>query len=172
MTAVLEPTTLVDDVSIWPAIASLVGCLCTELARSNLPPVCICSPMPGETIATDYVSEEAGMAWVRLESAWPSTSFPSPSGSATCAAPIAYGLEVGAAFCAPNPTSGGEPPDFSAQFEATRVQLAAMAAVRRAIICCFPVNTKDVVLGLYIPMGPEGGVVGGSWSISVAEGAI
>lgn len=174
MTAVLDvPAGMVDDKSIWPAIASLTGCLCEEVIRSGLPPVCICTPLPGETIATDYVSEDAGMAWVRLQSAWPSTSFPNPSGSATCTAPIAYGLELGLAYCAPTLEDDGAPPGFSAQFDATRVQLAAMAAIRRAIICCFPTaRAADVVLGLYVPMGPEGGVVGGSWAISVAEGAI
>jgi hypothetical protein len=172
VTALAVPV-LVDDKSIWPAITSLVSCLCEQVITSGLPPVCICTPLPGETLATDYVSEEAGMAWVRLESAWPSTSFPNPSASAACNAPLAFGLEVGLAYCAPTLQEDGTPPAFAEQFNTTRVQLAAMAAIRRAVICCFPATrAQDVILGLYVPMGPEGGVVGGSWSISVAEGAI
>lgn len=171
MTVVAERV-LVEDKAIWPSITSLLGCLCEEVIRSGLPPVCICTPLPGEEIATDYVSEDAGMAWVRLESAWPSTSFPNPS-AASCSAPIAYGLEVGLAYCAPTLEEDGSPPPFGAQFDTTRVQIAAMAAMRRAILCCFPAaRAQDVVLGLYVPMGPAGGVVGGTWSISVAEGAI
>jgi hypothetical protein len=66
----------------------------------------------------------------------------------------------------------GTPPGFDVQFETTRVQLAAMSSMRKAILCCFPGYHADVVLGLYVPMGPQGGVVGGTWSISVAEGVI
>lgn len=172
MTAVAERV-LIEDKAIWPAITSLVACLCEEVIRSGLPPVCICTPLPGEVYATDYVSEDAGMAWVRLESAWPSTSFPNQTITSTCAAPLAFGVEIGLAFCAPIFEQDGTPPPFAAQFDTTRVQIAAMAAMRRAVLCCFPAGrAQDVVLGLYTPLGPEGGVVGGTWSISVAEGAI
>jgi hypothetical protein len=169
---VVDEQVLVTDKSIWPALTSLTSCLCAEVERRGLPPVCICSPMPGEDLATDYVTESAGMAWVRLEAAWPSTAFPQPAGTAGCRQPLAFGVEIGLAYCAPMPDQDGTPPGLTAQFEATEVQLAAMSAIRAAVQCCFPGNAKDVVLGQYTPMGPAGGVVGGSWSIFVAEGAI
>lgn len=170
---ITAPDTIVEDRTIWPALVSLTSCLCQQIDVDGLPPVCICTPMPGEEISTDYVSEDAGMAWVRLESGWPSTTFPSPAASAACNAPLAFNLEVGIAYCAPTLTDGGEPPDLAAQFDSTRLQLAAMSTIRRAIICCFPASTiHSVVLGVYQPMGPQGGVVGGYWSIAVAEGAI
>jgi hypothetical protein len=173
VTAILDPDQMVEDRTIWPAIASLTACLCRTVVDLGLPPVCICSPMPGEEIASDYVSEEAGMAWVRLESAWPSTNFPSPSGAAACNAPLAFGIEVGLAYCAPGSSDDGEPPSMAAQFDAVRLQMAAMNAMRQAILCCFPTSrASDVALGVYVPAGPQGGVVGGTWSISVAEGAV
>jgi hypothetical protein len=62
---------------------------------------------------------------------------------------------------------------MAAQFDAVRLQMAAMSAIRRAVLCCFPgARSQDVILGVYLPIGPQGGVVGGTWSISVAEGAI
>lgn len=172
MTATLEPPVMVEDRSIWPAIESLISCLCSQLVSDGLPPVCICAPMPGEAIATDYVSDSAGMAWARLTSGWPSTSFPNADVTPGCAAPLAFGVELGVAYCAPTMSDDGDPPDLTAQYEATRLQLAAMNTMRRAIACCFPGRAPNVVLGTYTPIGPEGGVVGGVWTISVAEGAI
>jgi hypothetical protein len=172
VTVVDEPV-LVTDRSIWPAITALTSCLCQTLEARGLPPVCICTPLPGEQIATDYVTESAGMAWVRLEAAWPSTAFPNQAvGSSSCKAPLAFAIEIGLAYCAPMSESDGTPPDLASQFEAVELQLAAMAAMRAAIECCMPANTADYAIGQYTPMGPEGGVVGGSWSIFVAEGAI
>jgi hypothetical protein len=172
MTATLDASTMVEDRSLWPTIAALTACLCRQIVDDGLPVVCICSPMPGEIIATDYVTEDAGMAWVRMESGYPSTAFPAPSGIAACDAPLAFGLELGIAYCAPMPDDEGNPPSMNEQFDATRLQLAGMNTIRRAILCCFPSKARDVVLGTYQPLGPEGGVVGGFWSISVAEGAI
>jgi hypothetical protein len=173
MTVILDPVVMVDDRSIWPAVTALTNCLCTQIASDGLPPVCICSPMPGDSIATDYVSDDAGMAWVRVVLGWPSTSFPAQSQSAACSAPLAFQLEVGLVYCAPAVSSDGEPPDLPAQFDATRLQLAGMNTMRRALRCCFPGQRgADTVLGNYTPMGPMGGVVGGTWTVFVAEGAI
>lgn len=172
MTATLDASTMVEDRAIWPTIAALTACLCRQIADDGLPAVCICSPMPGEVIATDYVTEDAGMAWVRLSSGYPSTAFPAPSGIASCDAPLAFSLELGIAYCAPMPSDDGEPPPMSTMFDSTRLQLAGMNTIRRAVICCFPGKARDVVMGIYNPMGPEGGVVGGFWSIFVAEGAM
>lgn len=172
MTAVAAQA-LVTDRSIWPAITSLTSCLCLTLEAHGLPPVCICTPLPGEQMATDYVTESAGMAWVRLESAWPSTAFPNQASSSTsCKAPLAFAIEIGVAYCAPMPDNDGTPPDMAANFEAVEVQLAAMSAMHAAVLCCFPSTSADVAIGQYTPMGPEGGVVGGTWSIIVAEGAV
>lgn len=163
---------LVLDKSIWPAITSLTSCLCQTLVDRGLPPVCICTPFPGEDITTEYVTEDAGMAWVRLVSAYPSTAFPSPAADATCAAPLGFEVEIGVAYCAPIGSSDGSPPTFADHFESAELQLAAMSAMRVAMQCCFPGHRMDVVLGQYTPTGPQGGVVGGVWSLFVAEGAV
>lgn len=170
--SVITDGLLVADKSIWPTITSLASCLCQTLVDRGLPPVCICTPFPGEDIATDYVTEDAGMAWVRLVSAYPSTAFPSPNAEATCTSPLAFEIELGVAYCAPIGDSDGSAPTFADQFESVETQLAAMAAMRVAMQCCFPGNRIDVVLGQYTPMGPQGAVVGGVWSLFVAEGAV
>lgn len=171
MTTIDAPP-LREDVAIWPALASLTSCLCQEIVASGLPEVYICTPLPGEQIAAEYVSEDAGMAWTRLVSAFPSTTFPAQA-LVGCFAPLAFEVELGVLYCAPEPGADGSPPDMAAQFDATRLQVAAMAAMRRALLCCFPTgNSKDLILGPYAPIGPDGGVVGGTWTVWVAEGAI
>jgi hypothetical protein len=37
--------------------------------------------------------------------------------------------------------------------------------MRRAVACCL--NSKDWILGGYAPLGPQGGVVGGVWTLSM-----
>ena len=164
---------LVEDKTAWPVMLKLTDCLCQELVASGLPPTCICAPFAGDGVATDYVSSTQGMAWVRLASMYPSSTFPAQDNAARgCLMPMAFQLEVGALYCAPV-TEGrsNRPPSFGAMFDSTRLQMAAMSAMLRAIECCLG-SSKGVALGPYTPAGPEGGVVGGSWQVTVAEGAV
>lgn len=159
-----------DDTTAWPGVQALIECLCTEMVNSGLGPLCLCSPLPGSQIALDYGAE--GMAWVRVAGAWPSANFPNPDpgGRGACTSPLAIQLEVGAARCAPSLGDDGELPTLSEQFEVTRLQLADMAAMRRAILCCDLANNGRVALGAYTPAGPQGGVVWGTWTVWVEEG--
>lgn len=175
MTAPVDEIVMVEDRLAWPVLVKLTDCLCTELVSSGLPPTCICSPMPGEAIAADYVSKDQGMAWVRVSSVYPSSIFPAQDQSASgCAVEIAVQLEVGVLYCAPV-TEGrsNNPPGLGRMFDSTRLQMATMAAMLRAIECCLGrASRKGVALGAYTPLGPEGGVVGGSWQVTVAEGVV
>lgn len=164
---------LVEDQTAWPILLKLGDCLCQEIASAGLPPTCICSPMPGDAVAADYVTAEAGMSWVRVASVFPYTVFPAQETRALgCAVSMAVQLEVGTLFCAPvvEGRNGRRPPGLSAMYDSTRIQMAAMAAMLRAIECCLSGRSKDVALGAYTPLGPDGGVVGGSWTVTVAEG--
>jgi hypothetical protein len=63
-------------------------------------------------------------------------------------------------------------PSVDDQLSATRTQMAEMAAMRRAIRCCMAADEdgKEIsyALGVYTPAGPEGGCVGGGWSVIVS----
>lgn len=171
--SVIVEDDLVTDTEAWPTMLRLVDCLCTELAAAGLD-TCYCGVLPGALIAAQYVDQRTrqGMAWVRLSGAWPYSTFPSADNTAQCLAPIAYEIEIGSLFCAPAfADSRGTPPSLAAQLEATRVQMAAMAAMRRAIVCCLGTG-KTAALGQYIPIGPEGDVVGGTWTVTVDGGWI
>ena len=159
------------DLDVWPTMNRLVDCLCTELSLAGLD-TCYCGVLPGDQIAAQYVNHKTreGMAWVRLSTAWPYTSFPNLDQTAVCGADLAYELEIGSLFCAPAfADSRGRPPTLVAQFEATQVQVAAMAAMRRAIVCCLGTG-RNAVLGTYTPVGPTGDVVGGTWTVVVSGG--
>lgn len=171
MTALLEAPPLVDDTVVWPTLVALTACLCSEVEKAGLQ-VCICTPLPGEVIAIDYVTPESGMAWTKVVNVFPSSALPAQDARARCASPLAFQIEVGTAFCAPMPSDDGEPPDLAANFDATRIQLAGMSAALRAIKCCLGGAGADMVLGQYVPIGPAGGAVGGYWTVALAQGAV
>jgi len=156
---------LIDDQGVWPRLIALRDCLCEEIEKSGLPSVCYCEVMPGSIPVFDYSDD--GMAWVRLGQAFPSTIFPQQSLDlrSSCTTGLAYEVEVGIVRCPPGLDHHGRPPTAEDEFEATRIQLADMAAMRRAIQCCF--KGKDAVLGAYTPIGPDEGALGGTWTVSI-----
>lgn len=157
---------LIDDQGVWPTLITLRDCLCEEIVKSGLPEVCYCDVMPGALAPFDFADD--GMAWVRVTQAFPSLQFPNQSLDArrSCASPLAYGIEVGIVRCAPKYDHAGNPPSAAEEFESTRIQLADMAAMRRAINCCL--GKRDAVLGIYTPIGPDEGGIGGTWTVNVA----
>lgn len=152
------------DAPIFSTMVMLQQCLCEEIESRNLPEVCFCSVVPGAQTIYDF--SEGGQAWVRLQTAFPTRTFPQQDESLrNCAAGIAYGLEIGIVRCAPMLSEDGDPPSAAEQFEATRLQMADMMAMRAAIQCCMA--KKDSLLSTYVPIGPEGGALGGSWTVWV-----
>jgi hypothetical protein len=166
-----------EDTIIYPTMISLTACLCTEIAQSGLPEPCACSPIVGELVL-DYCSSCAegncgGQAWVRLVDAYPSLNFPvRQQAVSNCFAPLAFTLEVGIVRCKPmgsnSTVRGFTPPTVDQTVTALRLQLADMAAMRRAIQCCFG-NSDDrsYIMGSYVPVTPEGDCLGGYFSVSV-----
>lgn len=155
-----------SDTAIWPIMVALSECLCAELTVAELmPDNCFCGIFPGQAAPWDY---QNGMAWVRLVSAFPSNTFPVQETTlrGTCQAPIAAEIEVGVLNCAPMITSTGALPTQEQQFESARLQVATMAAARRAITCC---DAGLVFLAEYTPLGPEGGLVGGFWRAWIGQ---
>lgn len=160
-----------EDTTVYPTMLELAGCLCVELAASGLPEPCTCSVLPGGDVAFDHCTEcsddKCGQAWVRLTNAFPSQQLPEPDVTGTCASRLAYTLEVGVVRCAPMPDSAGNPPSVDEQLAAVRLQMADMAAMRRAIACCLAGNQdRDYILEPYLPYPTLGGCVGGAWTVT------
>lgn len=156
---------MADDTLLWPAMVALSECLCETLEEEGLlPGDCFCGVLPGANVAWDY---REGMAWVRLQDAFPSSVFPTQDTSlSNCNRPMGATLEVGVLHCHPGLGANGNFPTMEMQYEATRQQMAAMAAMRKAVQCC---GIDTLILGLYTPLGPQGLYVGGSWTVYIGE---
>jgi hypothetical protein len=168
MTETIPPSDFTEDSEIWPLLVRLRDCLCETLTeRGLMPGDCFCGIVPGQQATWDYTS---GMAWVRLDSVVPSAVFPGQSFDLNnCGTTLAADVEVGVLHCTPVQNADGSPPDQLQQFGAARLQMATMAAIRAAILCCADGSDLDLILGSYDPQGPNGGLVGGAWTVSVGR---
>lgn len=167
-------TPLVEDVLVYPVLARLTECLCTELEKSGLAAACRCLLVPGSGPTLDFCGAGCdggcpGEAWVRLLRAFPSANFPSQDSLASCVTLLAFELEVGVGRCLPVGDGQGNPPEDQETFQAARLQLADMAAMRRAILCCFAGSEIDHVLGGYEPNLAMGGCLVSTWSVTVRQ---
>lgn len=155
-----------EDTSIWPIMEDLSNCLCAVLEdRGLLPDKCFCGILPGDITVQEYPN---GMSWVRLTSAFQSTAFPAQDmDMSPCGKPLAADIEVGVLHCAPKISAGKVLPTADEQWESARLQVATMDAMRYAITCCMDNDVVDIALGIYTPVGPNGGLVGGTWNVNV-----
>lgn len=161
---------VIEDRDAFPLLAALLDSLTAEFRAAGLhEDLCSMTIQPGAIVPADY-GDCGGMAWVRLASSNPTVSF--PTGDLTinnCAYSLAHVVEVGAFRAGPLPEQVGGGvvlPTDEEQFEAARMQFADMAAMRRAITKA-PIDYK--ILGTYQPIGPQGGVLGGTWTVTVGR---
>lgn len=162
------------DTVFYPRLLALRECLCSVIKERELPDVCFCGLVPGAAVPLDYAGAcsngRSGMAWVRLTGLFPAPIFVEGSGGFTpCGTPLIASVEVGIARPAPVFDARGNPPSYEAQQESAAWVMADMAAAQYAITCCFPAHLREVRLSAWTPIGPEGGVVGGFWTVDVTD---
>jgi hypothetical protein len=109
------------------------------------------------------------MVYARLARIFPFTTFPLESDEATCATPLAYEIAVGAVRCIPV-YEDGSPLDPGDSLDASLALIQDAMAMRKAIECCFGGDDIDIQLSAWEPQGPDGGCVGGEWTVVVARG--
>lgn len=150
-------------------LAELLECLTAEIkAKGREDRYCSITVQPGNAVVFDFADECAGTAWIRMVSANPTVSFPTPATSVdNCVQTLAFTVEVGMIGPAPQlDDTLGEfiVPDDVEMFEASMRQLEELQmmydAIRKADI-------PEKVIGDYAPQGPEGGVMGGTWTVVV-----
>lgn len=134
---------------------------------------CVVSLMPGSDVPYDYGQESCGgILWIRLTSAAPSVAFPAADITVdNCFATLAYPLEIGIMRPAPLAEVVNDQfilPTAAENAAATDRQILDMQAIYRAMFE-FKANdeVEDLMPGSYTPRGPEGGVVGGVWTLAV-----
>lgn len=157
---------------------SLLDCFCHELESSPGGKPCACEVIPGQQVTMDFCgpcgSGVCGMAWVRLDSVYPSTRFPiQVQDSSSCTVPLAARFAVGIHRCLPTIGENGDPPSAVAQTNAALIGFGDMAAGRAAVECCAAVEPwrgRDRALGSWTPYGPQGDCGGGFWTVTVRIG--
>lgn len=162
----IEPT----ETEVGAVVEALATCLCAQILADGTPKTCFCGVIPGAAIPMDMVTgtckDADGMAFVRLVNTYPANQVGVQNlEPGNCAVGQGVDLEVGIIRCFPLTRSGGSPkPDVL--LARTKLQIADERTMRRAINCCEWLDAQDFVVGLYTPIGPEGGVLGGTIPIS------
>lgn len=168
---------LVDDPTFFPILQRVVDCVCTALAEAGGPGFCFCGPWigsgPPPLGLMNCEGGDCGVAWVRPVRRFPSTAFPSPdfeTGISDGASPHALELEVGVARCYPRAPGRQAFPDPQAVFDAVRLIMSDMHAVKQALLCCFPRSERErrLSLGEWTPLEQAAGASGGTWTVTVA----
>ena len=85
-----------------------------------------------------------------------------------CGAGMGADVEIGIVRCAATGDALGNPPTPTQLLDEAALQYADAEAIRRAVVCCPTLPSKDVIMGTYDPLGPAGGLVGGTWDIQIA----
>ena len=158
--------TVIDPPIVLPrivlALDALATCVCEQLATTGAGPTCWCGLYPGAAVSWEHCGEcdggVCGMGYVRLARVFPYNTFPQGVIDLRCASPLAWAVEIGALRCLPQPADG-EPPSPEIAAEATVNQMLDARAIWEAMKCC----GLEIGIETYIPVGPEGGCVGGFW---------
>lgn len=152
-------------------LTELAACLCVQIQDAPGPDVCFCGVIPGDAAVAEYAgscNNKCGMAWVRLGTIYPSTVVGVIEEAAgNCGSGIGVDIEVGILRCAAMPDDRGNPPKPSALAASAKQCADDAMTMWRAISCCEAFGSKDFILRGYSPAGPMGGLVGGTWALSV-----
>lgn len=143
-------------------VTDLASCLCREIeeqAEAGLvQPVCSCMILPGNEVPFDYC--EDGQAWARLVSIVPVEGDRIPQ---ACVAQWDITIEVGILRCAPMLGEDGELPPLSENIDSATAQIADLGIMHKVLTCCQMEGAPPVTLREYVPVGPDGGCLGGVW---------
>ena len=160
---------------IYERLTALAECLCSQITEDGSPPTCFCGVVPGDQrgVAAQVAGDcdvECGMAWVRLTTAYPASGVDLPNETVgNCSAGMGYEVEIGILRCISIGDSSGNLPTSAELLAATDLQIKDMLTMWRAVNCCTAFGSKDFRLGTYTPAGPSGGLVGGTWTLAMAE---
>lgn len=169
----------VGDDPVIALAERLLACLCEVLPSTVGGDVCVCCLNPGVETPMDYCCEctvgdqpAEGQAWVSVVKIFPSTRFPAQQlDRAACGQGSGFVAELvmGVYRCAPVSDARGNPPTCDQQMAVTEKILSDAAAMRQAVRCCFrdEVEAPDVLIGEWVPLGPQGGCAGGAQLVTV-----
>lgn len=148
-------------------LVALAQCVKEEVAKNG--ETCFSGLTVGDSFISmsgvdDDCDDACGEAWVRVIQMYPSTSTGvAETRSINCSVGLGIDIEIGALRCF---EMSAEAPTAEKLLTANVGSMNDAAAIYRAIACCdhFP----DIVVGTWTPLGPEGGLVGGVWTLSAS----
>lgn len=141
--------------------------------------LCALSIYPGVGVPFDYAADSegctGGMGWIRMFSGFPSAQYPAPENSlrGSCTAPPAFMVEIGLvrpAGVIDQELGGVTVPSPEEEFDLSMALIDDMMLMREAVLRT-KAKYSDVILGAWSPTGPDGGAVGGTWTITVSADA-
>ena len=158
---------------VYERLSALATCLCAEIENPEwgVPDVCFCGVVPGEPGLGQYAGDcttKCGAGWVRLVSVYPANSVGVLNTQpGNCSHGLGIDVEIGIIRCISVGDEQGNPPPPSELLAAAELQIADAMLMHRAVYCCDAIHPGDVILGQYQSLGPEGGLVGGSYFMSM-----
>lgn len=162
--------------TLAPIIERTLTCLVTRLNDLDVP-VRRAFWHPGTTAPWDACGESGdgaeGQVWVAVPRVYPSDNFPVETTAAHRCAPRGFAAEltVGVLRCAAVVDDHGRAPSAEAVTDDALKVSRDRSIVLDAIVCCLMGEDADpgtYRLGGWTPLGPDGGCVGGTWSVTVA----
>lgn len=166
--------TLYEGNHVWWRLQALAACLCAAIEdpENGVPKVCYCGVVPGQAAVAQFAGDCAyacGMAWVRLAGLYRAKSVGVPDTTrGNCGSGIGMDIEMGILRCMSVGDEQGNLPSKAEMEEATQLQIADALVMWEAVLCCDAIETKDAIVGGYLPVGPDGGIVGGTMTIALA----
>lgn len=140
-------------------------------------PVCRAGLKPGseEFVPWDACCEcpiGEGELWVAVNRIWPSDDFPfQVTGTERQCSFLSFAAElsIGVMRCSQALTDTGDAPSVERLTAETVKMTADAQALREAIRCCYgpTVEKGEYLLGSWVPLGPNGGCVGGQQTLTV-----
>ena len=168
------PPVVVDPLA--PIVEELLACLVVRLDDLDAP-VCRAFWHPGANAPWDACGDAddgaEGQAWVAVGRVYPSDNFPAETVDAHRCFPRGFAADVtvGILRCAATVDDHGSAPS-AAQVTADAVKVSRDRAIALdAIVCCLIGDDADpgeYRMGGWTPLGPDGGCVGGTWTVTVA----
>jgi hypothetical protein len=159
----------VEDNLIYPRLIAIAEGVQMAIAQNGLPIVERVSVQPGTEPVMDYVGNGKDCAEIIVNMMGATIMPVSTAETASfsgCQPELVFQVAVGVFRCAPTPK--GNPPKMPTaadQLNATRLHLADMRASKRGI--CMALEGVQYEVNDFQPYGPEGGVVGGVWTVTV-----
>lgn len=161
----------VEDSIAWADLVGLSDALAAELVRRQLPTLTENLVLAGAAVSLDYIEgPTSGFSFARLGSGFQTNQFPFPQQTYVPGAglQIARQFELGIARGITLPEDGS-PMTRDEWFEVSRLAMADMNAIAATICSYFGSRAIPFVVSNWIPLGPDGGVVGGSWTVSAGS---